>query len=109
MANWRSPAILREARHHPCQYCDADDGTIVAAHSNKYQHGKGGAIKAHDCFIAYLCFRCHQIVDGNGNYPQQLREDLWTTAHKRTMTLPAVQKLLDHRAQFLLKAFGSDS
>lgn len=96
MANWRCPAILREARFHPCQSCGADDGTIVAAHSNQLKHGKGMGIKAHDCFIAYLCHRCHDIVDGRSYHKldQETREYTWTTAHKNTINLPSVKRLL---------------
>lgn len=61
--SYRNPALLLLARHSPCQSCGAKDDTIVAAHSNKLKHGKGRGIKAHD-IPAFLCYRCHQIVDG---------------------------------------------
>lgn len=104
MANYRNKRLLREAQFHPCQYCDADDGTIVAAHSNQLIHGKGMGIKAHDCFIAYLCDRDHSIVDGRShpNIKQETREEIWTIAHRNTINLPQVRKLLDQRAVSLL-------
>jgi hypothetical protein len=62
----RSPALLRLARDQSCTNCGADDGTIVAAHSNWMRHGKGKSIKAHDIFHAHLCFRCHGFLDQGG-------------------------------------------
>jgi len=63
MSNWRSKKLTQSAKHEPCVSCGADDGTIVWAHSNKYRHGKGKGIKAHDLFGAYLCHSCHSIFD----------------------------------------------
>jgi 5-methylcytosine-specific restriction endonuclease McrA len=104
--NYRNRKILDEARHHECQYCGRDDGTIVAAHSNKLEHGKGMGIKAHDVFIAFLCCECHDIVDGR-KYPhmdQIAREQLWTTAHCKTVKILQRRKLLDKGALRLLGA-----
>ncbi len=70
MSNFRSPALLRLARDESCANCGAEDGTVVAAHSNLSRHGKGKSLKAHDCYIAFLCFRCHSWLDqGSGRDP----------------------------------------
>lgn len=71
MSNFRSPALLRLARGQSCTNCPSeDDDTTVAAHSNWADHGKGMSIKAHDCYIAFLCFRCHSWLDqGTGRDP----------------------------------------
>jgi len=43
--------------------CGAQDGTVVAAHSNLQEHGKGMGHKAHDGMAAWLCYRCHSQLD----------------------------------------------
>jgi cytochrome b len=62
---YRNQAILKFAsqieRCTNCRkYCK---GGIVAAHSNQSKHGKAGAVKAHDVWIAFLCMTCHGLVD----------------------------------------------
>lgn len=101
---FRSKKILAEAQHHPCQYCGADDGTIVAAHSNQARHGKGMGIKAHDCFVAFLCAVCHAFVDfGQGTKDE--KASVWGQAHDKT--LPLIDHLLTPEARMLLRArFG---
>ena len=58
----RSKKLLENARQIPCQWCGADDGTIVAAHTN-WGGGKGRGIKADDNLIASLCYSCHGELD----------------------------------------------
>jgi hypothetical protein len=65
--------------------CGADDNTIVAAHSNQSRHGKGMSIKAHDCFIAFLCNRCHYEIDQGSKLSKEERIDLWQRAHEATL------------------------
>jgi len=65
--------------------CGADDGTIVAAHSNQSKHGKGMSIKAHDCFVAFLCHRCHHEIDQGSKLSKEERIDLWQRAHEATL------------------------
>ncbi len=43
--------------------CHTQDDTIVAAHSNMMEHGKGMGHKAHDGMTAWLCHRCHSQLD----------------------------------------------
>jgi len=52
--------------------CGAQDGTVVAAHSNSLADGKGKGIKASDFKIAALCFRCHHELD-QGTKNEQTR------------------------------------
>ena len=33
------------------------------AHSNLIEHGKGIGKKADDCFVAILCYKCHNDYD----------------------------------------------
>ena len=60
---YRNEKLLASANGRRCAMCGAMDGTTVAAHSNLLEHGKGRGIKAHDCFVAYLCHRCHTGYD----------------------------------------------
>jgi hypothetical protein len=61
--NYRNRKLLDLARDQACAICGAEDGTVVAAHSNSSTHGKGKSLKSHDCFIAFLCYRCHMELD----------------------------------------------
>lgn len=63
MPNYRNRALLDLANGAPCMNCDKQDGTIVAAHSNALMHGRGKSMKAHDSYIAFLCYECHQDYD----------------------------------------------
>jgi hypothetical protein len=104
---YRNPKLLAYAKNVCCQHCEADDGTIVAAHSN--HHDKGGATKASDCFIAYLCVACHDIVDGRRlpNLEQRYRDQIWLKAHLYTIQLLLHSKMLDPQAMELLEQNGS--
>lgn len=55
--------LLDLANGRTCQNCGADDHTIVAAHSNEQEHGRGKDLQSHDCFHAWLCVRCHSWYD----------------------------------------------
>ncbi len=60
---YRNRKLLDLVRESPCQICGAQDGTVVAAHSNQQKDGKGMGLKAHDYRIAALCFSCHANID----------------------------------------------
>jgi hypothetical protein len=81
----RSPKLLYNCRYLHCQLCGADDGTIVAAHSNQGKHGKGKGIKADDNMIAALCHICHMDIDQGSIYSKSERERLWDTTHLKTV------------------------
>lgn len=85
MSNYRNRKLLDLAKGQACQLCGAQDGTIVAAHSNQSKHGKGMSIKAHDCFIAWLCHRCHHELDQGSAWTRAEREHYWQAAHERTL------------------------
>jgi hypothetical protein len=90
---YRNRALLDAARDKPCMNCGAHDGTVVPAHSNLSEHGKGARTKAHDCFVAWLCGRCHTWLDqGSGRDPTNIWED--TRADKREMFLRAMHKTI---------------
>lgn len=77
------PALLSKARGQSCVMCHADDGTIVSAHSNLYEHGRGMGLKSHDGMTAWLCQRCHYELD-HGNK--------MTKEEKKLFTLQAICK-----------------
>lgn len=64
--------------------CRCEDGTIVAAHSNLLEHGKGKGIKAHDGMSAWLCHRCHAEYDQGKLMDREQRRDFILTAICRT-------------------------
>jgi len=82
---YRSTKILERCRELPCQLCGAEDGTVVAAHSNQLRDGKGRGLKAHDYRIAALCFRCHTEIDQGKDLNRTMRVELWELAHRKTI------------------------
>lgn len=80
----RSKRLLEVARYIPCQHCGADDGTVVAAHTN-WGGGKGRGIKADDNLIASLCFTCHSKLDQGANMTKAERMEMWENAHRMTV------------------------
>ena len=80
----RDKRILEACRTIPCQYCGVQDGTVVAAHSNQSEHGKGRGIKASDEFVAALCHKCHSMIDQGSRLMRWEREDIWNHAHAKT-------------------------
>ncbi len=81
----RSPELLKACRTIPCQHCGTSDGTIVAAHSNWSEHGKGRSIKASDQFVAALCYACHSELDQGPFLSAQGRKAMWQAAHEKTV------------------------
>lgn len=80
----RSKKLLEAAREIPCQHCGADDGTVVAAHTN-WGGGKGRGIKADDNLIASLCFQCHSMIDQGSSLSKAERMEIWFSAHYMTV------------------------
>jgi hypothetical protein len=80
----RSKKLLENARLIPCQRCGAEDGTVVAAHTN-WGSGKGRGIKADDNMIASLCYECHMMIDQGKDLPWYERQEKWSLAHYKTV------------------------
>lgn len=55
------------------------------AHSNQSRHGKGGALKAHDCFVASGCRACHRELDQGRRFTRVEKGEIWQRGHERTM------------------------
>jgi hypothetical protein len=101
---YRNQAVLDVARHvEECLFCGKRDGTVVAAHSNQSRHGKGGGLKAHDCFVAYLCHACHDAVDA-ARTDNEVATYIWEAAHQRSV--PIFRHLLDSRGKRILAGLG---
>lgn len=84
---YRNKKLLEIARNFPCQHCERQDGTVVAAHSNQLRDGKGKGIKASDYRIASLCFYCHLELDQGKNLSKSERIEIWEEAHRKTIGL----------------------
>jgi hypothetical protein len=69
---------LETVREFECALCGAEDGTVVAAHSNQLRDGKGKGIKASDAAIAALCYSCHFKIDQGSGIAQNERLKLWS-------------------------------
>lgn len=82
---YRNKKLLETVREASCMNCGAQDGTVVAAHSNSLADGKGKGIKAPDFKIAALCFRCHYDLDQGSKMTKQERRDMWLNAHVKTI------------------------
>ena len=84
--NYRNPKLLQAARNVPnCMGCGkVTDGTIVMAHANWSEYGKGMGIKAHDWAVAALCHACHASID-SGKLTRQEKRDNWLAAHIKTL------------------------
>ena len=82
---YRNQKLLEIVREFNCVLCGAEDGTVVAAHSNQLRDGKGKGIKAHDYRIAALCYRCHMAIDQGHRMNKQEKEAMWEEAHRKTI------------------------
>lgn len=82
---YRNEKLLKSCRLIPCQICGAEDGTVVAAHSNQLRDGKGKGIKAHDYRIASLCYKCHMEIDQGHHLTKEQRIYEWENAHRKTI------------------------
>lgn len=79
--SYRNPKLTRLAKGQPCVSCGAQDGTVIWAHSNLLEHGKGKGIKAHDAAGMFLCHKCHSALDHGHDM---------TRAEKREFTMQMI-------------------
>ena len=81
--NYRNRALLDLAYRFPCSLrfpmCEGGDAG-EPAHSNQPKHGKGGAIKAHDCFHVPGCRSCHRELDQGRTMDRDEKRDAWDLA-----------------------------
>ena len=89
---YRNSRLLELAEDKHCMNCGAHDGTVVAAHSNLQEHGRGHAHQAHDCFHAWLCWRCHSWLDHGAVSPDPSGVYQATKADKAEMFRRAMDR-----------------
>jgi hypothetical protein len=72
-----------------CQHCGAwgAHAGVTWAHSNQSKHGKGGAIKASDQYVAAMCSVCHRELDQGKLWTQEEKVEIWDEAHRRTVLM----------------------
>lgn len=80
----RARKLLDLAKDQACVMCGSRDGTVVAAHSNLLEHGKGRSIKADDGMSAWLCYRCHTEYDQGSSMSKAEKRDFILTAICKT-------------------------
>lgn len=61
----------------PC--CEGGDAG-EPAHSNQSLHGKGGSMKAHDCFHVPACRACHMELDQGRTMTREEKFAVWNRA-----------------------------
>lgn len=80
----RSRPLLNLAYSYPCLLrlpcCEGGDAG-EPAHSNQSIHGKGGAMKAHDCFHVPACRACHREFDQGRTMTREEKGALWNRAY----------------------------
>lgn len=81
---YRSTRLLKAVSTLPCQLCYREHET-QAAHANWGVYGKGMGQKAHDCFVAALCIRCHAELDQGKNLSADERQQMWEAAFRKTL------------------------
>lgn len=87
------------ARGQQCQVridgvCNHNSDTVVAAHANWLEYGKGMGIKAHDCYIAWACSSCHTEIDQGQRFSKQEKMELWRTGFERTILQMFLQDII---------------
>lgn len=88
--NYRNRALLDTTYQFPCMLqlpcCDSGDAG-EPAHSNQPKHGKGGAMKAHDCFVVPACRACHRELDQGRTMTREEKREAWESAYWRWVPL----------------------
>lgn len=88
---FRCGPLLDLARGAPCcvtipGVCLRHPETVVAAHSNQHDHGHSLGQKAADCYIAFACHACHDVIDARaGSYSLAQRREFWRIGFERTV------------------------
>lgn len=84
---YRSNKLKEAARDRPCVLCGSY-GTTVAAHSNSLSHGRGMGHKAPDYYVAYVCQKHHDEIDGRaGGLSKEEKREMWLSAWVKTVAL----------------------
>jgi hypothetical protein len=83
---YRNRDLLDLAYQIECtlQLPGCEGGPGEPCHSNQQRHGKGGALKAHDCFFASGCRSCHRELDQGKTMSREEKFEAWLRAYERT-------------------------
>jgi hypothetical protein len=86
--SYRNRALLDCAYSLPCALrfpgCEGGDAG-EPAHSNQAKHGKGGAMKAHDCYFVPACRNCHRELDQGKTMTRDEKREAWEAAFWQTL------------------------
>lgn len=96
---YRSRRLLDCAKGQECTInfpgvCNNNPETVVAAHSNQLRHGKGGGLKAHDCYIAWACYACHMELDQGNKFRYDEKNEYWQKGFEKTILQMFLQQLI---------------
>ena len=96
---WRSPKYLSSARGQDCtlnlpSICSHNSETVVAAHSNWHEHGRGMGIKASDVFVADACSACHAELDQGNQFSEEEKRNYWERGFRATLLRRLEQGIL---------------
>jgi hypothetical protein len=85
----RDRSLLDCAYEFPCllQLDCCEGGVGEPAHSNQSIHGKGGALKAADCFHVPGCRACHRELDQGKTMTRDEKFAAWNRAFGRYLPL----------------------
>ena len=88
LMHFRSQKLRDAAQYYPCTICN-EPPPSVAAHANKVALGKGTGIKVPDFYIAYVCQKHHDQIDGVRPVDIAYRTpfELWSWAHLKTVAI----------------------
>lgn len=80
--NYRDRKLLDASYQFSCmlRFPGCEGGAGEPAHSNQSKHGKGGALKAHDCFHIPACRSCHRELDQGRSMERELKFAEWDRA-----------------------------
>ncbi|MBI4695545.1 MAG: DUF1364 family protein [Gammaproteobacteria bacterium] len=99
--NYRNPELLELARGKPCmmrlqRVCNGNPETVVWAHLNSLDSGKGTGIKGHDSEGGFACSACHDALDGRTrvHYSRNELREAGLHMMRRTMTFLLAEGLI---------------
>lgn len=80
--NYRDRKFLDVSYQFDCmlRFPGCEGGAGEPLHSNQSKHGKGGALKAHDCFHIPACRSCHRELDQGRSMDWELKFAEWGRA-----------------------------
>lgn len=81
--SYRNRDLLDCSYSFPCllRFPGCEGGSAgEPAHSNQAKHGKGGAMKAHDCFTVPACRSCHLELDQGKTMTRDEKREAWDHA-----------------------------